>query len=277
MKNGLYSSFISNARIKKTISYNEKNSSLNHTTSITNLINANQRFNKKQESLNISNPKQINSLKYTIPKWDTIRRIKKIQMNDKKNKVNEGNQSETKYRKDKEYFLPILSKDNRRLKRYNYNNNKNLKIKILKKLILNKNKKQELVINPISLNFETSSKIIRHKRKSKIKDNFLKRVKDYKKRLKEELFDYKYKNFSVNSSQNVFLDKQKYNNFIDTNIYIDRKNKNNYKDLSKYYGKMRRSRVAGLKSFINNSQFNMKKNLLNDEMKGDFFNTINIK
>ena len=43
------------------------------------------------------------------------------------------------------------------------------------------NQKNEIAINPVSLNFDVSSKTI--KRKSKLKEKFFQRVQNYKKRL----------------------------------------------------------------------------------------------
>jgi len=98
---------------------------------------------------------------------------------------NQGNQSEIKFRNNSDIYLPILSKNNNtNNETFVINNNhRGRKIKILKKLILNGNQnlKNEIVINPVSLKLDFSSKII--KRRSKIKEKFFKECKIIKKDL----------------------------------------------------------------------------------------------
>ena len=75
-------------------------------------------------------------------------------------------------------------------------------------------KKKELIINPVSLylftlsNEKNKKKLYSNKNKgNKIRDEFLERVKDYRRRLKEQMikrnkFQYSHSNNSLNNSQN---------------------------------------------------------------------------
>jgi len=196
---------------------------------------------------------------------------------------NQGNQSEIKFRNNSDIYLPILSKNNNtNNETFVINNNhRERKIKILKKLILNGNQNlnKEIAINPVSLKLDFSSKII--KKRSKMKEKFLQRVQNYKKRLNEELLiDYKHQNFSMNNTQNYLLDKEN-NAFNNTNIYSSSVNNNvnkSNKVLSKYNGKIKKAKVFGYKNgFINLNNLKIKKHLSSDETKNNNFYTINIK
>ena len=268
MQNYLLSNYISNVHMKKIKAKSSINSPSNKSSSSTNLINANQRFNNDTK-FNLFRKKQISS-KYSIPKTKIIR---KIIITKSKNKITQGNQSEIQTRSKGKFHLPILSRDISKHKRNIYKNNNNDYSKhiSIKKKILNKNKKHELLINPISLYFETSTLIMR-KKDSKVKDKFLQRVKDYKQRLKEEFPEYKTKNnMSVNSTQYYIIDKENTNNFNDTCINVNNINNYNYQDLNKYIGSIRKSKILDIKRFVKMPKFKPNKYLLNDETKDDIF------
>ena len=281
MRNSLLANLITNVKLKKIKLNNDIFSPSNQSTNTINLINSNNRFNNDQNNLSIINKRKIKSLKYSFSKNKRIQmpKLKEILRQTK----NQGNQSEIKFRNNSDIYLPILSKNNStNNETFVINNNhRERKIKILKKLILNGNQNlnKEIAINPVSLKLDFSSKII--KKRSKMKEKFLQRVQNYKKRLNEELLiDYKHQNFSMNNTQNYLLDKEN-NAFNNTNIYSSSINNNvnkSNKVLSNYHGKIKKAKVFGYKNgFINLNNLKNKKHLSSDETKNNNFYTINIK
>ena len=284
MENGPLSNLIPSIKMKKIKLNNDIYPSSHQSNNTTNLINSNQRFNKEQKFSRIKKG-QINSLKYQFPQKQKIQ-VNKIQKIIKE-KIDKGNQSVIKFRSRSDIYLPILSRDNNNIITYKQNicnnNNNETKIKLLKKLILNKNQnksknsKLEIPINPVSLKFDNSSTII--KRKSKIKGKkFLQRIKDYKNKLKEESFDYKSQNYSLNRTQNYLIDKEN-NYFNNTNVYMssinNNYNKNNFKDLSKNFGKIKKTKPFELnRDFINTYRPVVGKFSSDDETKNYNFHTI---
>ena len=224
MRNSLLAHLISNIKLKKIKLNTNIYCPSNQSNNKINFINSNHRFNNEQ-TFNIIKKRPFKSLKYNFSQNKKIQipKIKEIL----KQKKNQGNQSEIKFRNNSDIYLPILSKNstNNETFKINSNNQHERKIKILKKLMLNnsQNQKNEIAINPVSLNFDISSKTI--KRKSKLKEKFFQRVQNYKKRLNEELIDYKNQNFSLNNTQNHLIDKE--NNVLNnTNIYSSIVNNN---------------------------------------------------
>jgi hypothetical protein len=280
MRNSLLANLITNVKLKKIKLNNDIFFPSNQSTNTINLINSNNRFNNDQNNLSIINKRKIKSLKYSFSKNKRIQmpKLKEILRQTK----NQGNQSEIKFRNNSDIYLPILSKNNNtNNETFVINNNhRERKIKILKKLILNGNQNlnKEIAINPVSLKLDFSSKII--KKRSKMKEKFLQRVQNYKKRLNEELIDYKHQNFSMNNTQNYLLDKEN-NAFNNTNIYSSSINNNvnkSNKVLSKYNDKIKKAKVFGYKNdFINLNNLKIKKHPFNDETKNNNFYTINIK
>lgn len=281
MRNSLLANLITNVKLKKIKLNNDIFFPSNQSTNTINLINSNNRFNNDQNNLSIIDKRKIKSLRYSFSKNKRIQmpKLKEILRQTK----NQGNQSEIKFRNNSDIYLPILSKNNNTNNETFVidNNHRERKIKILKKLILNGNQNlnKEIAINPVSLKLDFSSKII--KKRSKMKEKFLQRVQNYKKRLNEELLiDYKHQNFSMNNTQNYLLDKEN-NAFNNTNIYSSSINNNvnkSNKVLSKYNGKIKKAKVFGYKNdFINLNNLKIKKHLSSDETKNNNFYTINIK
>ena len=278
MRNSLLAHLISNIKLKKIKLNTNIYCPSNQSNNKINFINSNHRFNNEQ-TFNIIKKRPFKSLKYNFSQNKKIQipKIKEIL----KQKKNQGNQSEIKFRNNSDIYLPILSKNstNNETFKINSNNQHERKIKNLKKLMLNnsQNQKNEIAINPVSLNFDISSKAI--KRKSKLKEKFFQRVQNYKKRLNEELIDYKNQNFSLNNTQNHLIDKE--NNVLNnTNIYssIVNNNINKNNKFINYNGKIKKEKIFGYKNnYINSNNYNIKKYLFNDETKNNNFHTINIK
>ena len=134
------------------------------------------------------------------------------------------------------------------------NNNDNKKNIIFQQNRQNKieiKKRPELIINPISLYLNTESNEKKNSNRNlslrnKIKDEFMERVKDYRKRLREQMikrsiFQYFRSNNYLNSFQNLKVDKdfsqekkqekekeknEKEFNYNQNNKYIFRMNEN---------------------------------------------------
>ena len=250
MLNSLIPSRISSIKIRKINHLNNIFSpSNNQSSEFTELINSNKRFNNEEDKIKSS----LNDKKKII----------KIKLNEKNN---------NKYRSKSVLHLPNISKTGKSL---NQNNEftliKNNLVKnkrnfcILKKF---ENKNRELIINPVSLNLNNSSRINPNlfKRKNINKDVFINRVKNYKKRLKEELsiFSNLNVNVSVNRTQNYILDKDKdncYNMNNNTNIFYA----NNYKDDVNNKLKFVPKKITNCKYIFNNS----RKFQFNDETKNN--------
>ena len=222
MLNPLISSRISSIKIRKINHLNNIFSPPNNQSSeFIDLINSNQRFNKEDES-SFYFP---NKIKRSI---NNKKEIIKIKLNEKNN---------NNYRSKSVLHLPNISCTGKSLNQNNEfiltkNNNNNHLVKNKRNFVTIKqfeNKNRELIINPVSLNLNSSSRFNPKltKRKNINKDPFIKRVRNYKKRLKEELLvfknqDFSNSNISVNRTQNYILDKDKdnsYNMNNNTNIY----------------------------------------------------------
>ena len=290
MRNNKYS-FLDNMENKST------NTNLN-------LINSNQRFiNDEQIFKTIETKKNINSYFF----------IKQKQKNFDINNITSNKHIKIKYRNNN-FFLPAIKK-----------NNISIKPKIKKQEIfdtLNKakikvQKKHELVINPVSLYLNTETNNFNSKKNifnsysnsnrnkgSKLRDEFLERVKDYRKRLKEQMikrnkFQYSHSNNSINIFKTPKMDKE-YNkegkndkekekgetrfNYNKNNNYIFNMNENVEKALNNFYNKLKSTRLLNNKkdnSYINYSNFNSEANLSHSyntkDIKQNNFYTINMK
>ena len=253
MLNPLIPSRISSIKIRKINHLNNIFSpSNNQSSEFTELINSNKRFNNEEDKIKSS----LNDKKEII----------KIKLNEKNN---------NKYRSKSVLHLPNISKTGKSL---NQNNEftliKNNLVKnkrnfcILKKF---ENKNRELIINPVSLNLNNSSRINPNllKRKNINKDAFINRVKNYKKRLKEELLVFKNQDFSdinisENRKQNYIIDKDKgncYNMNNNTNIYFENYYKHEVNNKLRFVP----NKIINCKYIFNNS----RKFQFNDETKNN--------
>ena len=168
-------------------------------------------------------------------------------------------------------------------------------------------KRPELIINPISLYLNTESNEKKNYNRNlslrnKIKDEFMERVKDYRKRLREQMikrsiFQYSRSNNYLNSFQNLKVDKdfsqekkqekekeknEKEFNYNQNNKYIFKMNENVDTALNLFYNKLKKSRILAYKrgkSYNNYSNF--ERNLSNsnntNESRNNKFFTINSK
>ena len=253
------------------------------------LIIANQRFNSKESEFKTINiKKSIDSYFFIQPKQK-----KNLEY---KNDLNSFSRKDIIYR-NKENFLPMISKNNRSVRA-----NKEKSHIIFDQLKPNQikiKKKKELIINPVSLylftlsNEKNKKKLYSNKNKgNKIRDEFLERVKDYRRRLKEQMikrnkFQYSHSNNSLNNSQNQKRekesDKEKENNenrfnYNQANNYIFNMNENVDKALNRFYNKLKISRIPGYdKEKICLNPEKSLSNLSNKEIINNNFYTINIK
>ena len=253
------------------------------------LIIANQRFNSKESEFKTINiKKSIDSYFFIQPKQK-----KNLEY---KNDLNSFSRKDIIYR-NKENFLPMISKYNRSVRA-----NKEKSHIIFDQLKSNQikiKKKKELIINPVSLylftlsNEKNKKKLYSNKNKgNKIRDEFLERVKDYRRRLKEQMikrnkFQYSHSNNSLNNSQNQKRekesDKEKENNenrfnYNQANNYIFNMNENVDKALNRFYNKLKISKIPGYdKEKICLNPEKSLSNLSNKEIINNNFYTINIK
>ena len=225
----------------------------NPSSDFTNLINSNQRFNSKETS-------QKNFLKNDKNSANKKLGIIKIKLNSKNN---------IKYRSKSVLHLPNISKTSKISKKNkltitqkNFIKDNEKTENFFRKKVDNKNSKRELLINPVSLDLSSSSRIKINiiKRKAINKDAFIQRVKNYKKRLKEELSIYSRHNFSnlnisENITQNSIIDKD--NNF----------NCNNYGHI--YHVNKFKQNVNNKLSFVYN-KIMFHKSIYNDSRKFQF-------
>lgn len=252
MQNHIHSNNLSTIKMK-----NLKSSYLDHTqnkstNTIINLISSNKRFNNGTSEFNTINPKKnIDSYFFIKPKQKIFYFRNDLSTNSKK---------QIKLR-NSEYFLPLLSKNHKSVK--NIEKSRNL-LDPLRQTKIKIKKKTELIINPVSLylctlsNENRTKKMNSYNKKSyKIKDEFLERIKDYRKKLKEQMikrskFQYSHSNNSLNNSLNKKFEKepdkekeitQQRFNYNQNNDYIFSMNKNVDKALNIFYQKLKNSKV----------------------------------
>jgi hypothetical protein len=290
MKNDILTISLSKVKINNnrfSFSENTQNKGVN-----CDLINANQRFNQEPNFNTIDSKKSTNSYLF---------------LKQKKNNVEVNNKSLNNHFKIKHRnnFLPVLPRSVR-------NNNDNKKNIIFQQNRQNKieiKKRPELIINPISLYLNTESNEKKNSNRNlslrnKIKDEFMERVKDYRKRLREQMikrsiFQYSRSNNYLNSFQNLKVDKdfsqekkqekekeknEKEFNYNQNNKYIFKMNENVDTALNLFYNKLKKSRILAYKrgkSYNNYSNFNSERNLSNsnntNESRNNKFFTINSK
>ena len=295
MKNNITPNNLSTVLIRKPkylLSDNTQNKSTN--TLITDLINSNQRFNNYNNNIKKSESNESKK-KFIYPYFYIKSRIKNYEIINK-NKP-----------KNKNYFLPVISNNKHILKSINKKKEINSSFKINK---LQNKKRNELLINPVLLYLNTESsekkgKIINNlfsnrNKGNKSKDDFLERVKDYRRQLKEQMikrnkFQYSNSNKSFNKSQNNKSEreinkeskKEKENdeirfNYNKTNKYIFKINENVDKSLNIFYNKLRSTQLLKYKtdkSLINYSNINSERNYSTsnqNEIRKNKYCTINI-
>jgi len=295
MKNNITPNNLSTVLIRKPkylLSDNTQNKSTN--TLITDLINSNQRFNNYNNNIKKSESNESKK-KFIYPYFYVKSRIKNYEIINK-NKPNNKN-----------YFLPVISNNKHILKSINKKKEINSSFKINK---LQNKKRNELLINPVLLYLNTESsekkgKIINNlfsnrNKGNKSKDDFLERVKDYRRQLKEKMikrnkFQYSNSNKSFNKSQNNKSEreinkeskKEKENdeirfNYNKTNKYIFKINENVDKSLNIFYNKLRSTQLLKYKtdkSLINYSNINSERNYSTsnqNEIRKNKYCTINI-
>lgn len=295
MKNNITPNNLSTVLIRKPkylLSDNTQNKSTN--TLITDLINSNQRFNNYNNNIKKSESNESKK-KFIYPYFYIKSRIKNYEIINK-NKP-----------KNKNYFLPVISNNKHILKSINKKKEINSSFKINK---LQNKKRNELLINPVLLYLNTESsekkgKIINNlfsnrNKGNKSKDDFLERVKDYRRQLKEQMikrnkFQYSNSNKSFNKSQNNKSEreinkeskKEKENdeirfNYNKTNKYIFKINENVDKSLNIFYNKLRSIQLLKYKtdkSLINYSNINSERNYSTsnqNEIRKNKYCTINI-
>ena len=295
MKNNITPNNLSTVLIRKSkylLSDNTQNKSTN--TLITDLINSNQRFNNYNNNIKKSESNESKK-KFIYPYFYVKSRIKNYEIINK-NKP-----------KNKNYFLPVISNNKHILKSINKKKEINSSFKINK---LQNKKRNELLINPVLLYLNTESsekkgKIINNlfsnrNKGNKSKDDFLERVKDYRRQLKEQMikrnkFQYSNSNKSFNKSQNNKSEreinkeskKEKENdeirfNYNKTNKYIFKINENVDKSLNIFYNKLRSTQLLKYKtdkSSINYSNINSERNYSTsnqNEIRKNKYCTINI-
>ena len=289
MQNEILTINLSTIKLKKIKIHNSEKNTMNKSTNtlLTTFINSNQRFNNNCSDLNtISTKKNINPYFIKNPKQKIFVHKKEI-----------------KHRNNDYYILPILSNNNKSVKQ-NKEEKQNLFDNIKKNKIKIRRQK-ELLINPVSLylitlsneNQNQNKKINSTKNKgNKVKDEFLERVKDYRKRLKEQMikrnkFQYSHSNNSLNKSHSQQKEKEQDKekekdnenirfNYNQSNNYIFNMNENVDKALNIFYNNLKSSRI--IRYDKNKSNLNSEKNLSslsnnNDINNQNKFHTINIK
>ena len=296
MENNILTNNLSTIKVKKIKIQNSEYPQSKLANSLTDFINSNHRFINKESSemktINAKRPiKSINSYFYVIPKRK-IFEFKKIINPDKIKEINFRN---------KDYILPFLSNKNQSVKSNKENKGTTIdKIKVEKIKI---KKQKDLIINPISLHLYTltnehrNKKIIFSKKNNKIKDEFLERIKDYRKRLKDQMikrnkFQYSHSNNSFNNNKSMKKvkepekEKEKEKeieenrfNYHQGNKYIFNMNENVDKALNHFYNKLKNQKlIFGKDKEITNS--NSDKSLSNlsiNQFKYNKINSFNMK
>ena len=263
MENNILTNNLSTIKVKKIKIQNSEYPQNKLANSLTDFINSNQRFMERESESVTINPKKpiknINSYFYFIPK-KKIFEFKKVINVDKNKEINYRN---------KDYILPVISNKNLSVK--SYKENKGNQFEKLKPDKIKMKKQKHLLINPISLDLYTLTNEQRNKKlffnkknsNSKIKDEFLEKIKDYRKRLKDQMikrnkFQYSHSNnnsFNNNNNQNQSKkkmkepDKEKENeenrfNYHQDNKYIFHMNENVGKALNNFYHKLKNHKMV---------------------------------
>ena len=280
MQNDVLTINLSTIKLRKIKVPNIEHATQNKSTNTTStLIYSNQRFNYNNN--------------YEDVDFNTIKTRKNINSYFVKNPTQKILEFKKEIKSRNRNILPILSNNYRSVKPKQtlFDNIKTNKIKIRKQ------KQRELVINPVSLYLITLSNDNKNKSLSrnkgiKIKDEFLERVKDYRKRLKDQMikrnkFQYSHSNNSLNKSQSQRKekepDKEKENNemvfnYNQNNNYIFNMNEIVDKALNIFYNKLKNPKIIRYdREKSNLYQEKNISNLSNQEIYQNKFHTINIK
>ena len=280
MQNDVLTINLSTIKLRKIKVPKIENTTQNKSTNTTStLINSNQRFNYNNN--------------YEDADFKTIKTRKNINSYFVKNPTQKLIEFKKEIKSRNRNILPILSNNYRSVKPKQtlFDNIKTNKIKIRKQ------KQRELVINPVSLYLitlanENKNKSLSRNKGIKIKDEFLERVKDYRKRLKDQMikrnkFQYSHSNNSLNKSQSQRKekepDKEKENNemvfnYNQNNNYIFNMNENVDKALNIFYNKLKNPKIIRYdREKSNLYQEKNISNLSNQEIYQNKFHTINIK
>ena len=280
MQNDVLTINLSTIKLRKIkvpkIEHTTQNKSTNTTST---LIYSNQRFNYNNN--------------YEDVDFNTIKTRKNINSYFVKNPTQKLIEFKKEIKSRNRNILPILSNNYRSVKPKQtlFDNIKTNKIKIRKQ------KQRELVINPVSLYLitlanENKNKSLSRNKGIKIKDEFLERVKDYRKRLKDQMikrnkFQYSHSNNSLNKSQSQRKekepDKEKENNemvfnYNQNNNYIFNMNENVDKALNIFYNKLKNPKI--IRYDREKSNLYQEKNISNlsgQEIYQNKFQNINIK
>ena len=280
MQNDVLTINLSTIKLRKIKVPNIEHATQNKSTNTTStLIYSNQRFNYNNN--------------YEDVDFNTIKTRKNINSYFVKNPTQKILEFKKEIKSRNRNILPILSNNYRSVKPKQtlFDNIKTNKIKIRKQ------KQRELVINPVSLYLitlanENKNKSLSRNKGIKIKDEFLERVKDYRKRLKDQMikrnkFQYSHSNNSLNKSQSQRKekepDKEKENNemvfnYNQNNNYIFNMNENVDKALNIFYNKLKNPKI--IRYDREKSNLYQEKNISNlsgQEIYQNKFHTINIK
>ena len=280
MQNDVLTINLSTIKLRKIKVPNIEHATQNKSTNTTStLIYSNQRFNYNNN--------------YEDADFKTIKTRKNINSYFVKNPTQKLIEFKKEIKSRNRNILPILSNNYRSVKPKQtlFDNIKTNKIKIRKQ------KQRELVINPVSLYLitlanENKNKSLSRNKGIKIKDEFLERVKDYRKRLKDQMikrnkFQYSHSNNSLNKSQSQRKekepDKEKENNemvfnYNQNNNYIFNMNENVDKALNIFYNKLKNPKI--IRYDREKSNLYQEKNISNlsgQEIYQNKFHTINIK
>ena len=279
------------------INQNPENHSLSRNSGPQNIF-----FNIDGQDFNFNNEKDFKSYLYI----NSVR--KKIRLNNLNNlRLNTDTKSVDSKRniKENQYYLPVLMRQKiDKSKIYLYNNDiKNININIIgalkqPNLSIVKNSNAEKKTISLHLNTISNKKAKYHRSKPKnnnfksiktskekdnnqIMDDYLVKIKNYRKRLKQQMINrYKvqYLQHDIKKSLKE-KEKEKENNqfiFNYDNKSINDINKNVNKALNIFYGKIPNAKISGHeKAFLNYSNLSTEKYLLNDDKK-KLLNNINI-
>ena len=279
------------------INQNPENHSLSRNSGPQNIF-----FNIDGQDFNYNNEKDFKSYLYI----NSVR--KKIRLNNLNNlRLNTDTKSVDSKRniKENQYYLPVLMRQKiDKSKIYLYNKDiKNIninKIGPLKQQNLNivKNSNAENKTISLHLNTISNKKAKYHRSKPKnnnfksvknskekdnnqIMDDYLVKIQNYRKRLKQQMINrYKvqYLQHDIKKSLKE-KEKEKENNqfiFNYDNKSINDINKNVNKALNIFYGKIPNAKISGHeKAFLNYSNLSTEKYLLNDDKK-TLLNNVNI-
>ena len=313
MKNNITEEKLSDFNINKTKISNSYNSysyikNINYPSINNNGIPKKIFFNINGQDFNFNNERDINSYLYINSERQ------KINLNNLKLKTESKSECERKRVNKSQYYLPVLMEkkiDKSKLSLYLKDTKPINKKGLLKQGNLNQSKNKinnksnninknaiSLHLNTISINKNKNSKdfilklgkhnsrnlnLSSKEKNNKKLDDYLEKIKNYRKRLKEQMINRYKVQYSPNSiSISTKLKNNKNENDNNPFVYnYDNKSINNISKnvnnaLNIFYGKIPNSKISGYeKSYLKYSNTSTEKYILNDEIKKNI-NTINI-